>query len=167
MAEKTIVEKAAEAVGYGIAMAEDVAGSVKTAVGAAVTTVTEVLTKTPSKKATIKKTAQKAPAKKAVAKKAVQKTPAKKAAKKVVVKKAVAKKAASAEPRCRVLSRIREPHSRRLPRSDFPRCSARSNQDRAGLQLQLKVQRPALPRRPLKARCRTTKSAYMIKKEWL
>jgi hypothetical protein len=32
MAEKTIVEKAAEAVGYGIAMAEDVAGSVKTAV---------------------------------------------------------------------------------------------------------------------------------------
>ena len=44
MAEKTIVEKAAEAVGYGIAMAEDVAGSVKTAVGAAVTTVTGVLT---------------------------------------------------------------------------------------------------------------------------
>src|ERR1700723_2987529 len=88
MAEKTVVEKAAEAVGYGIAMAEDVAGSVKTAVGAAVTTVTEVLTKSPSKKATIKKTAQKAPAKKAV-----QKTRAKKAAKKVPAKKAVKKSA--------------------------------------------------------------------------
>ena len=61
MAEKTIVEKAAEIVGYGIAMAEDVAGSVKTAVGTAVTTITEVLTKSPSKKSTIKKTAQRAP----------------------------------------------------------------------------------------------------------
>jgi hypothetical protein len=88
MAEKTIVEKAAEAVGYGIAMAEDVAGSVKTAVGTAVTAVTDVLTKSPSKKATIKKTAQKAPAKKAVAKKApAKKSPAKKAAKKALVKK--------------------------------------------------------------------------------
>jgi hypothetical protein len=47
MAEKTMVEKAGEAVGFGIAMAEDVAGAVKTAVGAAVTTVTEVLKKTP------------------------------------------------------------------------------------------------------------------------
>ena len=63
MAEKTIVEKAAEAVGYGIAMAEDVAGSVKTAVGAAVSTVTDVLTKTPAKKAPAKKTIQKAVAK--------------------------------------------------------------------------------------------------------
>ena len=43
MAEKTIVEKAGEAVGFGIAMAEDLAGAVETAVGAALTTVTEVL----------------------------------------------------------------------------------------------------------------------------
>ena len=42
MPEKTMVERAGEAVGYGIAMAEDAAGAVKTAVGAAVTTVTEV-----------------------------------------------------------------------------------------------------------------------------
>ena len=68
MAEKTIVEKAAEAVGYGIAMAEDVAGSVKTAVGAAVTTVAGVLMKSPETKALVKKTAQKAPAKKSVKK---------------------------------------------------------------------------------------------------
>jgi hypothetical protein len=44
MAEKTIVEKAAEKVGYGLAMAEDVAGSVKTAFGTAVATVTNALT---------------------------------------------------------------------------------------------------------------------------
>ena len=50
MAEKTILEKAAEAVGFGMAMAEDVAGSVKTAVGSAVTTVTEVLTKSPARR---------------------------------------------------------------------------------------------------------------------
>ena len=35
MAEKTIVEKAAETVGYGIAMASDVGGSIKTAFDAA------------------------------------------------------------------------------------------------------------------------------------
>ena len=45
MADKTMVEKAGEAVGFGIALAEDVAGAVKTAVGAAVTTVTKVLKK--------------------------------------------------------------------------------------------------------------------------
>jgi hypothetical protein len=39
MAEKTMIEKAAMAVGFGIAMAEDVAGAAKTAVGAALTTV--------------------------------------------------------------------------------------------------------------------------------
>jgi hypothetical protein len=87
MAEKTIVEKAAEAVGYGIAMAEDVAGSVKTAVGAAVTTVTGVLMKSPEKKALVKKTAQKAPTKKVAAKKTVKKASAKKAGEKVVAKK--------------------------------------------------------------------------------
>jgi ribosomal protein S5 len=43
MAEKTIVDKAGETVGVGIAMASDVAGAIKTAFGAAVTTVTEVL----------------------------------------------------------------------------------------------------------------------------
>ena len=91
MAEKTIVEKAAKAVGYGMAMAEDVAGSVKTAVGAAVTTVTGVLTKSPEKKAPVKKTAQKAPAKKVAAKKAVKKASAKKAAKKAVAKKTARK----------------------------------------------------------------------------
>jgi hypothetical protein len=103
MAEKTIVERAAEAVGYGIAMAEDVAGSVKTAVGAAVTTVTGVLTKTPAKKAAAKKTVAKKTAKKAspkkatkkaVTKKAAKKTPTKKVVKKVAAKKTPAKKAA-------------------------------------------------------------------------
>ena len=58
------MEKAAEKVGYGLAMAEDVAGTVKTAVGAAVTTVTNVLT--PAKKA------PKRMAKKAVAKSAAK-----------------------------------------------------------------------------------------------
>jgi hypothetical protein len=49
MAEKTIVEKVGEAVGFGIAMAEDMAGAAKTAVSTAVTTVTEVLKKSPAK----------------------------------------------------------------------------------------------------------------------
>src|SRR5580692_8252156 len=90
MAEKTIVEKAAEAVGYGIAMAEDVAGSVKTAVGAGVTTVTGVLKTAPAKKVVAKAAAKKAPAKaaKTVAKKAVKKASPKKAAKKAVKKAA-------------------------------------------------------------------------------
>ena len=68
MAEKTIVEKAAETVGYGLAMAEDVASLVKTAVGAALTTVTKTVKKTPpkkgakkvTKKAAAQRTAQKA-----------------------------------------------------------------------------------------------------------
>jgi hypothetical protein len=104
MAEKTIVEKAAEKVGYGLAMAEDVAGSVKTAFGSAVATVTNALTpateapipvtknaavKSATKKAAVKKAVKKGVAKKAPAKK----TAAKKAAKKVV-KKPAAKKAA-------------------------------------------------------------------------
>ena len=41
MAEKTILEKAAEKVGYGLAMVEDVAGSVKAAVGGAVAAATK------------------------------------------------------------------------------------------------------------------------------
>jgi tryptophan synthase alpha subunit len=57
MAEKTettLIEKAGMAVGYGIAMAEDVAGAAKTAVGAVVATVTEVLKKAPAKKSSAK-----------------------------------------------------------------------------------------------------------------
>lgn len=88
MAEKTIVEKAAEAVGYGLAMAEDVAGSVKTAVGGAVTAVTDALKKAPVKKAT-KKLAMKA-----VAKTGAKKAPTKKAA----AKKSSAKKSAGKKP---------------------------------------------------------------------
>jgi hypothetical protein len=94
MAEKTILEKAGEAIGFGMAMAEDVAGTVKTAVGSAVTTVTDVLKKAPATRASAKKTAQKTPAKKAVAKNSVKKTPAKAALASKAVKKAPAKKAA-------------------------------------------------------------------------
>ncbi len=91
MAEKTILEKAGEKVGYGLAMAEDVAGSVKTAVGGAVATVTEALT--PAKKAP-KTLAKKVPVKSAP-KKVFAKTTAKKtAAKKLPTKKTATKKAA-------------------------------------------------------------------------
>ena len=86
MAEKTMVEKAGEAVGFGIAMAEDVAGSLKTAVGAAVATVAEVIKKGPATKAPVKQVAKKAPAKKAAKKVAAKKTPARKALKKAVKK---------------------------------------------------------------------------------
>jgi hypothetical protein len=86
MAEKTIVDKAGMAVGFGIAAASDAAGAIKTAIGSAVTTVTEVLKKAPPKKAVTrkaaKKVAKKATAKKSPAKKAAKKTQAKKAAKK-------------------------------------------------------------------------------------
>jgi len=92
MADKTMVEKAGEALGFGIAMAEDVAGAVKTAVGAAVTTVTEVLKNAPAKKAQAKNTAQKTPAKKTLVKKSVKKVPARKVTKKAAVKKTPAKK---------------------------------------------------------------------------
>jgi hypothetical protein len=78
MANKTFVEKAAEKVGYGLAMAEDVAGTVKAAIGS----VGEALKKSPARKE----------AKKAV-KKATGTTPTKKAAKKSAAKKAPAKKA--------------------------------------------------------------------------
>jgi hypothetical protein len=110
MAEKTIVEKAGVAVGFGIAMAEDLAGRVKTAVGGAVTTVTESLNTAPPKSGVANKSTPKAPTKNAVeavktkaakkaslkksTKKAVKKAPAQKVAKKVAVKKAPAKKAA-------------------------------------------------------------------------
>jgi ribosomal protein S5 len=90
MAEKTIVDKAGMAVGFGIAAASDVAGAIKTAIGAAATTVTEVLKKEPAKKAVRKKAAKKPPAKKDAKKAVAKKTPAKKAA----VKKTPAKKGA-------------------------------------------------------------------------
>jgi hypothetical protein len=93
MAEKTIIEKAAKAVGFGIAMAEDVAGTVKSAVGAAVTTVTEVLKTAPAKKAPAKPVVKKAPAKKAAKKAPATKT-IKKRATGTAAKKPTAKKAA-------------------------------------------------------------------------
>jgi hypothetical protein len=106
MVEKTMVEKAGEAVGFGIAMAEDVAGAVKGAVGVAVTKMTRVLKKAPPAKAPIKQVAKKAHAKKAAKKAPAAKTiknpgtktagktsPTKKAAKKVATKKTPAKKA--------------------------------------------------------------------------
>ena len=90
MAEKTMVEKAGEAVGFGLAMAEDVAGAVKTAVGAAVATVTEVLKKAPAKRVPAKQVAKKTPAKKAAGKVAARKV----AVRKVAVRKTTTKKAA-------------------------------------------------------------------------
>ena len=93
MAEKSIVDKAGMAVGFGIAAASDAAGAIKTAIGSAVTTVTEVLKKAPAKKAVKKKAAKKAPAKKVAKKAAAKNTPAKKAAKKTQAKKAAKKSA--------------------------------------------------------------------------
>jgi hypothetical protein len=81
MAEKTIVEKAGATVGIGLAVASDVASTIKTAIGAAATAVGEVLKKAPAKTAAKKSPAKKA-AKKAVSKKAAKKSvkkPAKKA----------------------------------------------------------------------------------------
>ena len=89
MAEKTFVDKAGQTVGIGIALASDVAGAIKTAIDAAVTTVAEVLKTAPVQKASGKKAA-----KKSVTKKAAKKTPATKIAKKTAVKKIPVKKAA-------------------------------------------------------------------------
>jgi len=98
MAENTIVDKAGEAVGVGIAMASDVAGAVKTAFDAAVTTVTAVLKKAPAKRVAAQKALKKAPVKKAAKKaapeKAAKKMPAKKVSKKAIAKKMPAKKTA-------------------------------------------------------------------------
>ena len=59
MAERTIVDKAGEVVGIGMEMAADVVGAIKTAMGAAVSTVREEVVKSvPEKKAT-KKAAKK------------------------------------------------------------------------------------------------------------
>ena len=86
MANKTFVEKAAEKVGYGLAMAEDVAGTVKTAIGSAA----EALTKSPATEAVkkvVKKAAASTPTKKAVKKPPPKKAPAKKAVPKKAAKK--------------------------------------------------------------------------------
>ena len=40
MAEKALIDKAGETVGIGVEMVSDVAGAIKTAIGAAVTAVT-------------------------------------------------------------------------------------------------------------------------------
>lgn len=84
MTEKTVVDKAGKTVGIGIAMASDIAGAIKTAIGSALTTVTEVLKKEPVK----------GPVKKTAAKKVGKKTAPKKAAKKAVTKKAAKKPSA-------------------------------------------------------------------------
>ena len=93
MAKKTIVEKAAEKVGYGLAMAEDVAGSVKTALGAAMTTVTKAMKAAPSRKPAKKAVARPAAKTKlrenAVKKNAIKKSPPKKGAAKKASKKSV------------------------------------------------------------------------------
>ena len=97
MADETIPEKAGFAVGYGIAAAEDAAGTIKTVFDSAVAAVTGALKKGPAKKAlrkAAKKTPAKKAAKKAASKKASKKAPAKKAAKKSAAKKPPAKKAA-------------------------------------------------------------------------
>jgi hypothetical protein len=99
MANKTLVEKAAEKVGYGLAMAEDVAGTVKTAIGS----VADALKKSPAKNV----------AKKAV-KKAAKKKPAKKAP-----KKSAAKKPQQREPRQRSPSPGRP---RRTPQRNLDRA---------------------------------------------
>jgi hypothetical protein len=103
MASKTFVEKAAEKVGYGLAMAEDVAGTVKTAIGSAA----EALMKSPATEAVkkvVKKAAASTPTKKAAKKAPAKKAPAKKGpakkgpAKKAPARKSVSKKAAKKLP---------------------------------------------------------------------
>ena len=92
MANKTFVEKAAEKVGYGLAMAEDVAGTVKTAIGS----VAEALKKSPVRKEAkkaVKKAARTTPTKKAAKKSAARKAPAKKTVPKKAAKKLPKKKA--------------------------------------------------------------------------
>jgi ribosomal protein S5 len=89
MAEKTFVDKAGETVGIGIAMTSNVAGAIKTAIDAAVTTVTEVLKTAPAKKASGNKDA-----KKSVTKKAAKNAPSTKVSKKTAVKKTPVNKTA-------------------------------------------------------------------------
>lgn len=100
MANKTFVEKAAEKVGYGLAMAEDLAGAVRTTVAGALKQspaseeakgVRKAPATAPARKAAEEPVARKSPAKRAAGKK----SPAKKAAKKrTFAKRTPAKKAA-------------------------------------------------------------------------
>ena len=92
MAEKTILEKAAGKLGYGLAMAEDVAGSVKAAVGGAVASVTEALT---PKKASEPLGPKERPLRKGAVKSAPKKASPKKAAKKAAAKKSPNEKIAT------------------------------------------------------------------------
>ena len=105
MAEKTIVDKAGFAVGFGLAAASGVAGSIKTALDEAVTTMTEALKSEPAKKAAKKAPAKKAAkntvTKKAAKKASAKKVPAKKAATKAAAKKTPGKKAAKKSGRAR------------------------------------------------------------------
>jgi hypothetical protein len=86
LANKTFVEIAAEKVGYGLAMAEDVAGSVKSAIGSAAEALTNSPAVTAVKKA-VKNAAGTTPTKKAVKKPPPKKSPAKKAVPKKAAKK--------------------------------------------------------------------------------
>jgi len=109
-ASKTLVEKAAEKFGYGLAMAEDVAGSVKTALGSVAGALTKSASasEVPVKKAAQKKSAPNPasksaapipPAKKSAAKKSpAKKSPAKKPAQKKAVKKAAKKASRKTSP---------------------------------------------------------------------
>jgi hypothetical protein len=92
MAEKTIVDKASQAVGFGMAMAEDAAGAVKTAVGAAVATITDALKKAPGTKAPVKQLS-KPPTAKRASKKAPGSAPGRKPASTNADKDSTAKKA--------------------------------------------------------------------------
>ncbi|HEX4005071.1 MAG TPA: hypothetical protein VHX60_02735 [Acidobacteriaceae bacterium] len=87
MPDKSFVEIAAEKVGYGLAMAEDLAGTVKSAIGSAA----EVFGKSPAP-------TEAPPIPKKAAKKATQTAPAKKMAKKPAVRKSAAKKPAAKKP---------------------------------------------------------------------
>ncbi len=100
MADKTIVDKAAFVVGFGIAAVSDVAAAVKTAlVGGAVSS-EEVSKAEPVHMTAPEHAIERAPARKGTAKKSTKQTFTKKAAvkktpaKKTATKKAVAKKAA-------------------------------------------------------------------------
>lgn len=99
MARKTIVDKTAQTVGVGIAMASDVGGAIKTAFDGAMAAVTEVLKKEPAGKGAVKaatKPAARKPLKKGLAKKVPPKTAAKKTVPKRAVKKSVKKPAKKA-----------------------------------------------------------------------
>jgi hypothetical protein len=95
MAKKTLVEKAAEKVGYGLAMAEDVAGAVRNIGwccrdhGFQCANACKEGTKKVARRAVAKSAAKKAPARKAVKKTAAKSSPATKTAARKAAKKSV------------------------------------------------------------------------------